>query len=801
MLSIGVMASGQGRYYQQLAREDYYLDGGEPVGRWLGKGAEHFKLAGQAVEGKALELLLDGYSPGGKPLVQNAGDKEHPERRPGFDLTFSAPKTVSALWAISTPEVQGEIQTAQAAAVHAALDYLERTAAFTRTGKRGVHLHQAGITAALFEHGTSRALDPQLHTHALLMNVGVMADGRTRALVHTEFFAHKMTAGAVYRVELAAQLERRLGLTIEPDPTAYRKGGLGFKVAGVSDDLCAMWSKRREGIEKELGAWGLESASAAAAANKSTRRPKDIVPPRGELFDRWRQEAKSLGVEPPPRTPPRNREPRGVAKAFDAALSKTLRELTATPESRLEAKTIGGRTVVRIVDVFRGKDGRAFGLSHFGESLLLRRLAENCQGTGIDARTLIEKLSAAIERKAEGIVKLATSRTGEHLLTTREVAALEKRMLDAAKQLGKAQTHGLAESRVEAAIAQFNADHPDKKLSPERQGVIKFLAESGKGSLRCLEGKAGTAKTTALSVVRELYEGAGYRVIGTAVPGKAVKSLREGGTEKGNPLSPDAMRHHAKQMWRAARNRPTERYRRGLFENAYTLAMFEKLTDVRLHKELAHHAVQILRQAAGKPTFKYKPIVLDSKTVVICDEASMVDTRQMAMLAQRVQRAGGILILAGDRGQIQAIGRGGSFAHLADRFGKAELKQVVRQRDPADRQAVKDASAGRSSAVVESFARRGLLAIEKDRDATVDRLVTDWSRLERGRKKHESLIFAGTNEDARAINRRCQRARLDAGELMAFTRIGVNGQTMYKGDRVLFYKRSVALGVENGETG
>jgi conjugative relaxase-like TrwC/TraI family protein len=410
MLSIGVMAGGQGHYYQALAREDYYLNGGEPMGKWFGKGAEHFGLADKKVTAKDLESLLDGLSPAGVPLVQNAKGDANQKRRPGFDLTFSAPKTVSAWWATASPEERKEIQAAQDVAVKAALVYMEQTATFTRTGKGGVNLHRAGFAAALFEHGTSRAMDPQLHTHALLMNFGVMADGRTRALVHPEFFARKMTAGALYRVELAAELQRRFGVEIEQDPHAYKKGGLGFKVVGISDQLCDFWSKRRAAIEKQLGEWGVESAAAAASAAKTTRVVKEIVPPRGELFDRWRGEAKSLGFVPLVMGAFRGNKDRDPSAAFDAALAKTLRELTAAPESRLEAKTVGGRMVTKIVDAFLGGENeRAFGLSHFNESLLLRRLGENCQGKGIDVRTLLDKFAHAIEH-SPSLLRLSNQR-------------------------------------------------------------------------------------------------------------------------------------------------------------------------------------------------------------------------------------------------------------------------------------------------------------------------------------------------------------------------------------------------------
>src|SRR5262245_21420752 len=121
MLSIGRIGKGQESYYLALAREDYYLAGGEPPGAWWGKLAETFSLRGE-VDRATLQSLLRGYYPSGRPLVQNAGKASF---RPGFDLTFSAPKSVSVLWSQCDPTTRRQIQQAQAAAVREALRYLE----------------------------------------------------------------------------------------------------------------------------------------------------------------------------------------------------------------------------------------------------------------------------------------------------------------------------------------------------------------------------------------------------------------------------------------------------------------------------------------------------------------------------------------------------------------------------------------------------------------------------------------------------------------------------------------------------
>ena len=134
MLSIGPMKNGQQEYYLTLAREDYYLDGGEPQGRWLGRGAKELGLDGP-VEADELRQLFEGFAPDGTPLVQNAGK---PHRQPGWDLTFSAPKSVSVLWSqLEDPTLRAEIQEAHFAAVEKTIGFLEEGAALLKSRQTG----------------------------------------------------------------------------------------------------------------------------------------------------------------------------------------------------------------------------------------------------------------------------------------------------------------------------------------------------------------------------------------------------------------------------------------------------------------------------------------------------------------------------------------------------------------------------------------------------------------------------------------------------------------------------------------
>ena len=146
---------------------DYYLDPDEPAGRWWGSGCPAFGLAGE-VDGGQLRALLDARHPStGSKLGRAFGARS----ARAFDATFSAPKSVSALWALS-PDlwVRSEVLAAQDAAVDAALAWFERHGAVTRRGTDGIHqVDSRGITVALFRQHTSRTMDPQLHTHAIVL--------------------------------------------------------------------------------------------------------------------------------------------------------------------------------------------------------------------------------------------------------------------------------------------------------------------------------------------------------------------------------------------------------------------------------------------------------------------------------------------------------------------------------------------------------------------------------------------------------------------------------------------------------
>lgn len=479
MLSIGVMAQGQSAYYIGLAKEDYYMDGGEPPGIWHGKGAEALGLIGQ-VEGQQLTRVFEGFHPtNDQTLVELQGDKGH---RPGWDLTFSAPKSVSVLWSQADPATREKIQEAQFAAVKSALDYLESTCEVARRGKGG-HEHEKGsLIFSTFEHGTSRAQDPQLHTHALLLNIVQRQDGTFGTLDAKDVFKSKMVAGALYRAELAHQLEQNLRVEIE-------RQDIYFEVSGVPKKLCDEFSKRRAEIEAVLQEKGMDSPEAAAVAALSTRSVKGHTS-REELFTKWQE----VGQE------------QGWSQA----------------ETR---KAIGKPVIWRDLEYLREqalgevRDKVTEQQSTFSEREFIRRLAEAAPGRGMGAKEIIAASRQQLQESSD-VIHLGMRR-GEALFTTRELLEIERGIFATAERRKNEPGHGVSEQTIEGIIGTR------KQFSKEQAEALRHITREEGGAVRVVSGMAGTGKTTLLHTARMTWELEGYEVIGACLGGKAAEGLQQ----------------------------------------------------------------------------------------------------------------------------------------------------------------------------------------------------------------------------------------------------------------------------------
>ncbi|MFW6034204.1 MAG: MobF family relaxase, partial [bacterium] len=288
MLSVGKLAPGQHNYYLDTVAggaEEYYTEAREAPGRWTGRASARLCLSGQVTAGQ-LGAVLAGEAPGGYLLIGKQGRP----RVPGFDCTFSAPKSVSILWALGPLDVRRQIRDAHDAAVDAAVALLEDEASRARRGRGGaVQVEGDGFVAAAFRHRTSREGDPQLHTHVLVANLAYApSDGRWTALDGRPLHAWAKTAGYVYEAKLRAELTRRLGVTWG---TPHK--GIA-DIADIPTRVLRHFSRRRQQIEAHMAEAGTSGAKAAQVATYATRKAKDTTTPLADMFEDWRARATAV---------------------------------------------------------------------------------------------------------------------------------------------------------------------------------------------------------------------------------------------------------------------------------------------------------------------------------------------------------------------------------------------------------------------------------------------------------------------------------------------------------------------------
>jgi conjugative relaxase-like TrwC/TraI family protein len=479
MLSIHTLASSRqaAHYYE---KDDYYAgDKNQSPSSWWGAGAKSLGLSGP-VDRATFERLLDGELPDGTTLPRRPDQK----RRPGFDLTFSAPKSVSL-----AAFVQNDVRVIEAhqAAVRTSLGYLEERVSFARVQDEDGMIRPVStknLVVAEFLHDTSRDLDPQLHTHAVVLNATKTPNGAWRALTNEELLRSKMVGGAIYRAELAMNL-RDLGYAVERTHADGR-----FEVKSYTEAQLSEFSQRRAEIEAALAARGLESAKAAEIAALDTRKKKQDVD-RGVLREVWRSRAKEIGIDfeknlPAPRARDRAVEPHDSERVVKIAVEHLSERRSVFFEREAIAKAAAfGLAKVRLDDIEKG----------------IQRSREE--------RQLLD---------AKGSDRSLGTR-----FTTRE-ALVRERALIATMKLGQGELEPILDPH------EIGRQMSRTDLTRGQREAVELVLSS-RDRVVGIQGYAGTGKTTALSEVRKLAERSGFRVRGFATTAAAVEVLRETGLE------------------------------------------------------------------------------------------------------------------------------------------------------------------------------------------------------------------------------------------------------------------------------
>lgn len=484
--------------------------GPEPF--WVCDGASLLGVDGGA-DSEHVERLSRGFHPvTDEALMQGAGDSHVM----GLDMTFSAPKDFSAVFAAADPSTRAELLDCLHAATRAALAYAEK-ASVTRHGQGGKHKQIAEATVGVcYTHFASRSGDPQLHCHAFLFNAGKRAHSNEwSALEQKPQFERKLATGALFRVELASRLAA-LGFNVEPD-------GPYFKLRGISDDQRAALSTRSREINERLNAAGSTAGKTSAArdvAALNTRSAKH-EPPLPELLKRFSRMTAALGL-----TPERVN-----------AMREPVVELV-NEEAREQA---GINDVVandRVADA-----EQPFAIDH-AELLKALTLSQSC-ATPQEALTAIceqamGRWSAAeclanLDRflNFDQVIPLGMTELLTPVFTSRATLENEANITARVREGATERQHWIDPKLIASQFDALEADLESSlgvsvALDEQRAAALHIATETGRHAF--VEGWAGAGKTTLLRAVSAAYAAAGFSVIGCCQSAAAAQNLtRESG--------------------------------------------------------------------------------------------------------------------------------------------------------------------------------------------------------------------------------------------------------------------------------
>ena len=762
MLSIGALSSAaQGASYYE--RDGYYAKD-DPEHRdasaWAGKGAEELGLKGP-VDAVTFRAVLEGRVPDGSDTrLGRRGKDGSIEHRPGRDLTFSAPKSVSIAALVGGDR---RIVEAHGRAVATTLAWVEKNAAETRmkdpeTGKMA-RVGNQKIVAATFRHDTSRNLDPQLHTHAVLANMVQGEDGRWRSMANESLYANQKLIGMLYRNELAAGLGR-LGYGIEKTHADGR-----FEIEGVSREAIEAFSSRRAEIEAAMEARGLGASAdnpriAERAALMTRAKKRDID--RDELGGVWQRQAADLGLD-------------AQALAADAMERTAGPEMQPAPAAGDPAG--GNRPAERSPDRAEGLSGPG---GHGPEAApepppspaseaVAWAMAHLSEREAVFSRT---DLFAATLAHAPGAVAIAEAE--------REVAALEKAGTLHAVDLPGAEAslatdRTVGEERETVALMRGGQargralmrgwqvqGHLNKgPLTAGQRDAVKLIL-SAKDRVVGVQGYAGTGKTTMLNRARVLAEKKGWRMAGLAPSASAAQTLA------------------------AEAGIPTE-----------TLQMFLARNSGVAEGRLTKKGAREMRAAFAK-------------TILVVDEGSLASTvqaRDLLRIAAELRMPR--VVLVGDAKQLDAVDAGKPFAQLqAAGMQTATMDEIMRQRDPVLREAV---VASLKGDIAKAFEKLGGNVAEVKPDNIAGAVAARWLRLDEEARANTG-VMAPSHELRLQINGHI-RERLDRegrihGPAMGSERLVSKGYTNAEkaladnyapGDVVAFHRPYKRIGVEKGD--
>ncbi len=843
-VSIRRMSLGSGFVYlmNSVARGDgavagsspltrYYAESGTPPGRFLGSGLAGLDggrgvPAGSVVSEEALWRMLGMMAdpvtgePLGRrpqhwptPLTQRIAARvaalpsalgeadraaavaeiEAEERRreasiarpvAAFDLTFSVPKSVSAVWALADAETQAVIYRAHQDAIDLALGWAERNVIFTRTGAGGaVQEEVRGLVAAAFDHWDSRAGDPHLHRHVVIANRVQTTDGTWRSLDGATLFRYTVALSELHEGVLQDLLTDRLGVGWA-ERARQHSPVPRHDIAGVPEALLEEFSTRSRNIAKAKDDLVAEFAQAHGRQPSNVEvlklrqqatlatRPDKQHHTLAERMNTWRQRARRhLGRDPTGWT--RDLLHRTDLPALTSA-SVDERMLTGVAAIALDTvaqkrATFGHANV--LAEVHRQLHGARFATPH--DRLTV---ADRTTRLALDEALPLDPVEAAPVpehlRRADGSSKLRHH--GAARFSTRTIFDAETRLLDAART-HTAPTANPAEGAGRLSGPSLGADQAD---------AVAAICTSGR-VLDLLVGAAGTGKTTSLAALKTAWEAThGHgSVVGLAPSATAAQVL---GDELGV-----AAENTAKWLLERARSPDRDHRITDLRIQLFACTSYGSALARRLQ-----HAVHAAEAERDRWT-------LQPDQLVIIDEAGLAGTIALDQIVTVAQDAGAKVLLVGDWAQHGAIQAGGAFAMLAhDRPDTPTLTDIRRFTHDWEADATARLRTG-DETVIDTYLQHDRVR-SGDHRAMLDALFTAWKTdVDRGL---DSAMIATDDDTVAELNALAQAHRRDTGDVEPGAADAADGNRLGVGDCIITRRNDRRLTtapgswVKNGDT-
>jgi len=637
MISISSVASA-GAASSYYTKDNYYTaDAEAEASSWTGAGALVAGLSGQ-VQLDGFQALLEGRLPDGSTIGTGVDGKH----APGFDMTFSAPKSLSLLAYVGGDD---RLLAANLLAVKLTIAWAEKNLAETRMkveGGRVVPVKTGNLLVALFQHDTNRNLDPQAHVHAVIANATQGPDGKWRALFNRKIWQANSVLGSIYHAQLRTEVER-LGYKVE----ITGKHGQ-FEISGISREAVIAFSTRRQEVLDAYSQLTWQNEKTRNAVTIKTRARKQAVENRADLYTEWRDRAVKLGLDLPGMvnaarlraTTGKDLWERAVGVVRNAGERAML--IAGYIRERLSSGQSDPLAPVRPWTMAPPEIAASASVASAIRSLSEREAAFSTQALTKAALDLGLPITVQDAERQVTVLKragqLVQGRGDQHdMLTTPGAISTERKLLDLVAA-GRGQGSPVipvpeqAGARLQAA-ARAQLGHP---LNAGQEAAGRLLLAST-DRIVAIQGVAGAGKSSALGTVAVVAREEGRTVIGLGLQNTLVRMLER---DTGIP--------------------------------SVTIAKF-----LWTHGRLLDPRTSPQRLELARAMFK--------GAILLVDEASMVSNEQafkLAALAERLEV--GRLAFVGDKRQLGAIDAGKPFEVLqAAGTPTAEMKINLRARSAA----------------------------------------------------------------------------------------------------------------------